>query len=86
MSSTSSSALEALRTRFAAAELVELAPQPYPAVLRQMRERRAAARVESRLVETPESARETPVIRAFHAFCVEQEPAVELVPWDGELC
>lgn len=78
-------ALEALRTRFTAAELAVVIHTPYPRVLEEARRRRAAALVLSGWAETWESERETPVIRALHAFVVEQEPPIPLVPWDGGL-
>ena len=66
-------ALEALRARFTPAELQAIAAQPWPDVLRDMRQRRAEALVASRWVETPESERETAPIRALDAFVHEME-------------
>lgn len=80
-------ALAALRERFSAEELRELAPRPYPETLREARARRAEVLEASRWEETHESARETPVIRSLHAFFVEREecagsPQV-IMEWDG---
>ncbi len=88
-SSFAAQALEALRARFTAGELRVVAGLPYPTALREARERRARALVASRGQETPESEREVPVIKAMHAFIVEQEerlsPTTSFAPWDGAL-
>lgn len=65
-------AFEALRTRFSPAELAAAVHTPYATVIDQARTRRAEALAQS-WTETPESERETPVIRALHAFAIEQE-------------
>lgn len=78
-------ALEALRARFSPADIAQQGALPYREVLYRARERRARSLEANGLEETPESARETPVIRALHTFIVEQEPPVALVPWDGSL-
>lgn len=86
--SAAPAALAALRARFSPAELRAVASQPYADVLRGARVRRAEALVRSRLEETEDSARETPVIVALHAFFVEQEQAAGTTiaaPWTGEL-
>lgn len=81
--SYAANALAACRERFTVAEIAGLMAKPYPDVLGEARARRASALVVSRWEETPESRRETPLIRALHAFYVEQEPPVPLVEWDG---
>jgi hypothetical protein len=78
-------AREALRARFAAAELSALSRRPYPDVLREARQRRADALVASGWEETEESRRETPVIVALSAFIVEVETPAPLQPWEGAL-
>jgi hypothetical protein len=81
-------AREAIRARFPADELPALARKPYPVVLREARERRAAALLASRWEETEESRRETPVIVTLDAFYTEAEVAAgahHRVPWDGGL-
>jgi hypothetical protein len=81
-------AREALRARFAAAELSALSRRPYPDVLREARQRRADALVASGWEETEESRRETPVIRTLDAFYTEAEVLAGShvrIPWDGGL-
>jgi hypothetical protein len=78
-------ALAALRARYSPADLAQAGALPYPEVLCRARERRARALEHHGLVETEESARETPVIRALDAFVREQHPEPHAAPWGGEL-
>jgi hypothetical protein len=88
MSALGLTARAVLRDRFTPPELERLAATPYPRVLREARERRAAALLASGWRETLESLRETPVIVTLHAFSVEQEELAgqpHAAPWDGSL-